>query len=198
MSAALGVSRLIDGLNRWLGRGVAWLTLAMVLVGAYNAVARYVERDLGLSLSSNAYLELQWYLFSLVFLLGAPYTLRADAHVRVDVLYGGHRQRARAWIDLVGTLLFLLPFCAVATWYAWEFAVISWREGEMSSDPGGLARYPLKAVVPAAFVLVGLQGISEAIKRVGLLRGLSADEVGLVEPALEGADAGEDPRGAGG
>ncbi len=181
MQAALRFSWAIDASSRLLSRIVAWLCLAMVLVGAFNAVARYLERDLGLSLSSNAYLELQWYLFSLVFLLAAPYTLRLNGHVRVDVLYGGHSAAAKAWIDLVGTLLFLLPFCAMAAWYSLDFAVISWRQGEMSSDPGGLARYPLKAVVPTTFVLVGLQGISEAIKRIGILRGLSPAEVRLVE-----------------
>jgi TRAP-type mannitol/chloroaromatic compound transport system permease small subunit len=185
MQAALTVSRAIDGLNRRLAHVVAWLTLLMVLVGAFNAIARKVGPPLGLSLSSNAYLELQWYLFSLVFLLGAPYTLRMNGHVRVDILYAGHRPKARAWIDLVGTLLFLLPFCAMAIWYSWEYAAISVAEREISSDPSGLWRWPLKAVMPAAFILVALQGISEAIKRVGILRGLSADEVELEEPSLE-------------
>jgi TRAP-type mannitol/chloroaromatic compound transport system permease small subunit len=188
MQDLLRLSLSIDRLSRGIARVVAWMTLAMVLVGAYNAVARYVERDLGLSLSSNAYLELQWYLFSLVFLLGAPYTLRAGGHVRVDVLFGGHSQRTKAWIDLAGTLLFLLPFCCMATWFSWEYAAISWRESEVSSDPGGLLRYPLKAVIPLAFILVGAQGISEAIKRLGILRGLSAEEVGLDEPPIMGTE----------
>jgi len=185
MQAALSISRAIDGLSRRLARVVSWMTLGMVLVGALNALARKIGPSLGLALSSNAYIELQWYLFSLVFLLGAPYTLRANGHVRVDVLYGGHRPVARAWIDLVGTLVFLLPFCAVATWYSWDFAAISIREGEISSDPNGLLRWPLKAVIPAAFILVGLQGISEAIKRVGILKGLTPEEVELDETPLE-------------
>ena len=171
MRRALRFARLVDGVNRAAGRTVAWLTLAMVLVGAYNAVARYVERDMGLSLSSNAYLELQWYLFSLVFLLGAPYALRKGAHVRVDVLYGGHGVRGKAWIDLFGTILFLIPFCVFAIGISWEFVAESWAMREMSSDPGGLPRWVLKPVVPLAFALLALQGVSEAIKRVAVLAG---------------------------
>ena len=188
MQAALRVSRVIDAGSRRLAHGVAWLTLAMILMGAFNALARYLGTYIGVALGSNAYLELQWYLFSLVFLFGAPYTLRSGGHVRVDVLYGGHRREAQAWIDLCGTLLFLLPFCAVVIWYSWDSAAIAWREKENSSDPGGLLRYPIKMAVPAAFVVVALQGVSEAIKRVGILRGLSDEEVGLAEPLLEGPD----------
>ena len=185
MSALLRISAAIDWLNEQIGKLVGVLVLAMVGFGAFNALARYAGRFTETQLSSNAFIELQWYLFSLVFLLGAPYTLRANGHVRVDVLYGGHRPVARAWIDLVGTLVFLLPFCAVATWYSWDFAAISIREGEISSDPNGLLRWPLKAVIPAAFILVGLQGISEAIKRVGILKGLTPEEVELDETPLE-------------
>ncbi len=183
---ALRLSTAIDGFHRRLAGMVAWLTLAMVLVGAYNAVARYMERGLGLQLSSNAYLELQWYLFSLVFLLGAPYALRADAHVRVDVLYGGHSQRGKAWVDLLGGVLLLIPFCLFAIWISWDFVMDSWRVREQSSDPGGLPRWPLKIVVPAAFALVALQGVSEVIKRIAILRGASAEEVGLTEPRRGG------------
>ena len=183
MAGLLRIAKGIDGLSRRVGRMVAWLTLAMVLVGAYNAIARYVERDLGLALSSNAYVELQWYLFSLVFLLGAPYTLRCDRHVRVDVIYGGHPPLAKAWIDLVGGLLLLLPFCAFAIWSSTDFVLDSWSQREMSSDPGGLPRYPLKTVVPIAFFLVGLQGISEVIKRLAIIRGMSPEAVGLEEAA---------------
>jgi TRAP-type mannitol/chloroaromatic compound transport system permease small subunit len=165
----LAISKAIDGLNRRVGRAVAWLTAAMVLIGAYNAIARYLERDLGLQLSSNGLLELQWYLFSAVFLLGAAYALRRDAHVRVDVLYGGHTRRVRAWVDLAGALLFLVPFCAFAVWVSWGFVADSWAEREISPDPGGLPRWLLKPAVPAAFVLLALQGVSETIKRAAIL-----------------------------
>jgi len=181
MALLLRIAQRIDGLSRRLGRAVAWLTLVMVLVGAYNALARYLERDLGLQLSSNAYVELQWYLFSLVFLLGAPYTLRCDRHVRVDVIYGGHPPLAKAWIDLVGGLLLLLPFCAFAIWASTDFVLDSWSQREVSPDPGGLPRYPLKTVVPIAFFLLGLQGISEIIKRLAIIRGMSPEAVGLKE-----------------
>ena len=192
MRKLIALSLWIDRLDRRLARGVAWLLLVMVLVGAFNAVARYCERDLGLQLSSNAMLELQWYLFSLVFLLGAPHALRAGAHVRVDVLYGGLPARGRHWIDLCGTLLFLIPFCAFGIWASVAFVADSWAEWERSNDPGGLPRWPLKTVVPIAFALILLQGLSEAIKRLALLRGATAAEVGLDEPRdLDGDDAGE-------
>lgn len=188
MQGLLRAARAVDRLNRSLGKAVGWLLLVMVLVGAYNAVARYLERDLGLSLASNAYVELQWYLFSLVFLLGAPYTLRAGAHVRVDVLYGGHSTRGKAWIDLVGGILFLIPFCIFAIWISLDFVANSWAVREQSPDPGGLARWPLKAVVPVAFGLLALQGFSELVKRAAILRGATAEEVGLEEPALTDDD----------
>lgn len=189
MRWCLRVASAIDEVNRRLGRGVAWLTLWMVLVGAYNAIARSFERELGLRLSSNALLELQWYLFSLVFLLGAPWALRAGAHVRVDVIYGGHSVRGRAWIDLVGGLVLLAPFCVFAIQVSWPFVVDSWREGEMSNDPGGLPRWPLKPFVPLAFALLLAQGISEVIKRIAILRGMSSEEVGLEEPRADGEGA---------
>lgn len=188
MKLALSLSRRVDALNRAVGRGMAWATLVMVLIGAFNAVARTVERQVGLELSSNAYLEAQWYLFSLVFLLGAPYTLRANAHVRVDVLYGQHPARWKAWTDLVGSLLFLVPFCLFAIWISWDFVANSLAVWERSPDPGGLPRWPLKLVVPFAFALLGLQGLSEATKRIAFLSGMSAEEVGLVEPPLVDRD----------
>ena len=184
MKTALSRSRLIDALNRRIGRAMGWATLAMVLIGAFNAIARTVERRLGLELSSNAYLEAQWYLFSLVFLLGAPYALRANAHVRVDVLYGQHPPRWKAWTDLLGSLLFLIPFCVFAIWSSWDFVGNSIAVRELSPDPGGLPRWPLKLVVPIAFGLLGLQGLSEAVKRVAFLSGMSAEDVNLEEPAF--------------
>lgn len=190
MRLLIATSLWIDRLNRRVARAVAWLLLVMVLVGAYNAIARYCERDLGLHLSSNALLETQWYLFSLAFLLGAPYALRAGDHVRVDVLYGGLPARGRHWIDLCGALLFVIPFCAFSIWFSLRFVADSWTENEMSNDPGGLPRWPLKPVVPLAFLLILLQGVSEAVKRIALLRGATAAEVGLDEPAAPTPDEG--------
>ena len=174
-------ARTIDALNRRIGRAVAWLTAVMIAVGAFNAVARYIERDIGVAWSSNGLLELQWYLFSLVFLLGAPLALRRDAHVRVDVLYGRHRLKVRAWIDLFGGLLFLLPLCVFAIASSWSFVADSWHSREMSGDPGGLPRWILKPAVPIAFALLALQGLSESIKRLAILRGRDPEEVGLRE-----------------
>ena len=183
MSALLRLARAVDGLNRAVGRLAAWLTLAMVLMGAYNAVARYFDRAAGGGLSSNALVEGQWYLFSLVFLLGAPHALRAGAHVRVDVFYGRLSERARDWIDLLGGLLFTLPFCVFALWIAWPSVHDSWVVREVSPDPGGLARWPIKAVIPVAFALLLLQAASETIKRAARLAGR---EVDLAEPDAPG------------
>lgn len=165
----------IDRFSSWTGRGLYWLTLVMVLVGAYNAAVRYLDRYTGLGLSSNAYIELQWYLFSLIFLLGGAYALRHDAHVRVDVLYGRLSPRGKAWINVLGTLLFLVPFCGLMLWVSVPFVLRSWGATtgilEVSPDPGGLPRYPIKTVVPLAFVLLLVQGVSLLIKQVALLRG---------------------------
>lgn len=163
--------RTIDAINERIGRFVRWLVLVMVVVGAFNAVARYVGRWLGVNLTSNSLLEGQWYLFSLVFLLGAAYTLKHDGHVRVDVLYSRLSPRARAWIDLVGTVVFLLPFSAFCLWVSWPTVRNSWSVLEGSSDPGGLPRYPIKSAILVAFVLLILQGLAEAGRRVRQLRG---------------------------
>ncbi len=181
MSALLRLARGIDALNRAVGRAAAWLSFAMVLMGAFNALARYFDRAAGGGLSSNAWVEGQWYLFSLVFLRGAPYALRAGAHVRVDVLYGRLPARGRHWIDLLGGILFTIPFCVFALWISWPAVHESWVIREGSPDPGGLPRWPIKAVIPVAFALLLLQGLSETLKRAALLAGRSEDEVGLKE-----------------
>lgn len=142
----------------------------MILVGAFNALARYATRITGLSLASNAYIDLQWYLFSLVFLLGAGYGLQCDAHVRVDVLFQKLSPKGRAWIDLLGTLLFLGPFCGVMLWVSWPAVRASWAVREASPDPGGLPRYPIKAMILVAFVLLLLQGASHAVRQISILR----------------------------
>ncbi|MFQ5699040.1 MAG: TRAP transporter small permease subunit [Myxococcota bacterium] len=161
----------IDRLNAAIGRATSWGVLAMVALGAYNAVARYVGRSIGINLSSNAFIELQWYLFSLVFLLGAASVLQQDRHVRVDVLYARASPRTRAWIDLVGTVLFLIPFCGFAIWITWPSVASSWQILESSSDPGGLPRYPIKSVTLIAFALLALQGLSQLVQAVERLRG---------------------------
>ena len=178
MKACLAFARRVDRLNERLGSAVAWLALAMVLIGAYNAVARYLGRFIGRDLSSNTYVELQWYLFSVLFLLGAAWALKRDGHVRVDVVYGHLPPRARAWIDVAGTLLLLLPFCALMLALAWPYVANSVAVREGSPDPGGLARWPIKALIPASFALLFLQGLSELTKRLAVALGVDDAERG--------------------
>ncbi len=163
-----------DRLNSRIGVAVSWLTLAMVAVGAYNAVVRYLGRFTGWNLSSNAYLELQWYMFSLVFLLGAAYALLTGAHVRVDVIFSRLPERWRRRIDLWGSLLFLIPFAVFGLVMSWPAVRNSWAVLEVSSDPGGLPRYPIKSVLLVAFALLALQGLAEAVRNWQRLRALKA------------------------
>ena len=167
MTALLRFSGFIDTLNEWIGRAVAWLGLVAVLVCTGNALARYA-----LNIGSNAWLELQWYLNSAVFLLVAAWALKRNDHVRIDVIAGRLSQRAQAWIDIVGGVFMLLPAAIVIAWYSWPSLANSWHGNEYSSDPGGLIRWPVRLLIPVAFSLLALQGISETIKRVAFLRGL--------------------------
>lgn len=170
-------ARRIDHFSEWSGRVLYWFTLGMIGIGAFNAVARYLDRYTGLGLSSNLWIELQWYLFSLVFLLGAAYTLKDDAHVRVDVLYTQLSRKGKAWVNLFGTVLFLMPFCAVILWMSIPFVSNSWAILETSPDPGGLPRYPIKTVIPLALVLLMVQGVSILIREVAVLRGVDLGDV---------------------
>lgn len=171
----LRVASGIDRLTAAAGRFVSWLAVLMVVLGAFNAVVRYLGRFVGRSLSSNAYLEAQWYLFSLVFLIGAAYTLQRDAHVRVDVLFSRFSDRVRSWINILGTLLLLVPFSVFVLWSSWPAVRNSWRIREVSPDPGGLPRYPLKAVILLCFILLLLQALSELIKEIHKLRSPAED-----------------------
>jgi len=166
----LKLSRLIDRLNAAVGRWVAWLVLAAVLVSAGNAVVRKL-----LNTSSNAFLEIQWYLFAAVFLLVAGDTLRRQAHVRIDVLSGRLSKRTQAWIDILGVLCFLMPLVVMVVSLSWPIVARAYTSGEMSNNAGGLIRWPVLALLPLGFALLGLQGLSELIKRVAWLRGLIAD-----------------------
>ena len=167
MSSLLRFSAFIDALNEWIGKAVAWLGLAAVVICTVTAVARYA-----LNIGSNAWLEIQWYLNAAVFLLVAAWALKRNEHVRIDVIAGRLSPRAQAWIDIVGSLFMLLPAVAIIAWYSWPSLVSSWRIQEYSSDPGGLIRWPVRILIPIAFTLLGLQGISELIKRVAFLKGL--------------------------
>lgn len=170
MHSLLRISRAIDALNARIGRALYWLVLLMVLVSAGNAVFRYL-----FNLASNALLELQWYLFSAVFLLCAGYTLLEDEHIRIDVISSRLAPRTRAWIDVFGTLLFLLPVSMLILWLSWPVFVNAWTSDEISSNAGGLIRWPARLLVPLGFFLLGLQGMSELVKRIAFLRGLIPD-----------------------
>jgi len=163
----LGLSRAVDWLNDLIGRSVYWLILVAVLVSAANAMLRYT-----FDLSSNAWLELQWYLFSTVFLLCAGYTLGRNEHVRIDIVAGHMSRRTQAWIDLFGGLFFLLPMSLIIMYLAWPVFIESYTRHEISGDAGGLLRWPARLLVPVGFLLLSLQGISEVIKRIAFLRGL--------------------------
>lgn len=173
MQFLLKAARWIDQLNEWLGQLTFGLMLVMFVLGAFNAITRYLGRFMGQNLSSNLYIESQWYLFSLIFLLGAAYVLKQDAHVRVDIIYSRLSRVGKAWVDLFGALLLLLPMCVVVLIYSFPSVLNSWRVLEQSSDPNGLPRYPLKTFILVAFFLLALQGVAEIIKQVAILRGIT-------------------------
>lgn len=171
MKSLLALARAIDGVNERVGRMVGWLVLAACLVSAGNASVRYL-----FNASSNAWLEIQWYMFGAMFLPAAGYVLRHDGHVRVDIFYHRLSVRGRAWVDLLGGLLFLLPMAVLIGWLSWPVFMQSWTIGEMSPDPGGLVRWPVKLLVPLGFGLLALQGVAEIIKRAGILTGACQPE----------------------
>ncbi len=166
MRALLAFSRLIDYANECVGRAVAWLVLIAVLVSAGNAMMRYV-----FNVSSNAWLEIQWYLFSAIFLLAAGWALKRNAHVRIDVIASRLSANAQAWIEIFGTIFFLMPMALLILYFSWPMFIQSWTGHEISSDAGGLVRWPVKLLIPVGFALLVLQGASEIIKRIAFLRG---------------------------
>jgi len=166
MNMLLKLSRWIDSLNERVGKLVMWLVFVTTLIATGNALAKYLLGE-----GSNAWLEAQWYGFGAMFLLGAGYTLRHNGHVRIDVLYQRFSARGQAFIDLLGGILFLLPVSILLTWLSWPLFAESWRIQEMSPDAGGLIRWPIKLILPLGFGLLLLQGISEIIKRIGVLTG---------------------------
>ena len=181
MKALLGVSRAIDALNEQVGRLVYWCVLITVLVSAANATSRYA-----LNIASNAWLELQWYLFAAVFLLSAGYTLLHNEHIRIDVVAAQLSRRRQVWIDVFGLVVFLLPMSVFIMWLSWPIFMNAWTSGEISGSAGGLTRWPARLLVPAGFFLLSLQGISELIKRIAYLRGVIDDPVERhKDPALD-------------
>lgn len=172
MKQLLALSRAIDFVNERVGRLVYWGVLIMVLVSAANATSRYA-----LNMASNAWLELQWYLFALVFLFCSGYTLLHNEHVRIDVVSSRLSRRTQVWIDVFGFLLFLLPMSLFIMWLSWPVFMNAWTSGEISGNAGGLIRWPARLMVPVGFFLLSLQGFSELIKRIAFLMGLISDPV---------------------
>lgn len=167
MNALLKLSARIDAANEWIGKIAGWFGLLAVIICTVNAIFRYT-----LNMSSNAWLEIQWYFNAVMFLLVAAWALKRNDHVRIDVIGGKLSRKAQAWIDIFGGLLALLPASLIIAWYSWPSLVNSYLISEYSSDPGGLIRWPIRLLIPVAFTLLALQGVSEIIKKAAFLRGL--------------------------
>ena len=170
MQGLLKLSRLIDGMSERVGAAIIWLVLIAVLISAANAIARKVF-DVG----SNAFLEVQWYLYAGIFLLGAGYTMLRQGHVKIDVILGRFSKRTQIKVEIFGILFFLMPFVYQVIRLVMPLVIQAYETGEMSENAGGLIRWPVYAIIPAGFALLGIQGVSELIKRVGYLKGLCDD-----------------------
>jgi len=170
VKALLALSRAIDAISERIGRTLYWLILAAVLISAANATVRKI-----FNYSSNSFLEIQWYLFSLVFLFLAGYTLKNNEHVRIDIITGRFSARVRAWIDIFGTVFFLLPMAILIAYLSWPVFVDAYERHEVSTNAGGLIIWPARLMVPIGFLLLILQGVSELIKRIAFLQGLIPD-----------------------
>jgi TRAP-type mannitol/chloroaromatic compound transport system permease small subunit len=166
MRPLLAVSSAIDLLNEKIGYVCNFLVLAACIVSAGNAMIRYA-----FSYSSNGWLELQWYMFAILVMFGASYTFKRNEHVRVEIFYLFLTERGQLWLDMIGTLFFLIPSCLLLAYLSWPFFMQAYSVGEMSGNAGGLVRWPIKFVIPAGFVLLALQGVSEVIKRIAALKG---------------------------
>jgi TRAP-type mannitol/chloroaromatic compound transport system permease small subunit len=170
LKALLNLSRLIDGMTDGIGRLVYWLVLVAALISCGNATIRYA-----FNMSSNAWLEIQWYLFSAVFLFCSGYALLHGQHVRIDVIYGRLSKRVQTWIDILGTIFFLMPMAISIMWMSWPVFVDAYQHNEVSTNSGGLPLWPARLMLPVGFFLLILQGFSELIKRIAFLRGLIPD-----------------------
>ena len=178
MDTLLRLSHGIDAMSRFIGKFIIWLVLAAAVTSAANAVARKA-----FSIGSNAFLEIQWYLFGLIFLSCGGYTLMRNEHVRIDLLSSKLSRRGQVWIDIFGIVFFLMPMAIAIMVLSWPVFVNAWQSGEMSNSAGGLIVWPARFMVPAGFFLLVLQGLSELIKRIGFLKGLCPD------PSAKGSNA---------
>src|SRR6201985_219512 len=166
MRPLLALSEAIDALNEKIGYLCNFLVLAACVVSAAHAMTRYALPD-----TSNGWLKLQWYMFAILVMFGASYTVKRNEHVRVEIFYLFLTERGQLWLDMIGTLFFLIPACLLLAYLSWPFFMQAYAVGEMSGNAGGLVRWPIKFVIPAGFVLLALQGVSEVIKRAAALRG---------------------------
>ncbi|WP_395059039.1 TRAP transporter small permease subunit [Polaromonas sp.] len=173
MKHLLSLSRLIDNISTVIGKFTMWLILATTLISAGNAIVRKA-----FDMSSNSLLEIQWYLFAAVFMLGAGYGFLCNSHVRIDFVSARLSDRTRNWVDVFGIVFVLIPFCILLISLSWPFFVNAYNNGEMSQNAGGLIRWPVYLLVPVGFMLLVLQGLSELIKRVAFLRGMINDPIG--------------------
>ncbi|PZA00448.1 C4-dicarboxylate ABC transporter substrate-binding protein [Gammaproteobacteria bacterium 2W06] len=174
MRGLLTLSGMIDALSDRVGRALRWVAMLMIALGVINVIGRYLGAELGMQLSSNALLEGQIQAFAVIFLLGSAYLLRHDGHIRVDILQSRFSARTRAWVDLLGALLALVPFCGVMLLNGVGYVALAWARGEVSPNPGGLPLYPIKTVILIGFALLLAQGISQAIKAAATLTGREA------------------------
>lgn len=176
MAFLLALSRAIDSVTAFIGKAISWLLLAAILISAINAVMRKA-----FSLSSNAWLESQWYLFSAVFLIAAAYTLLSNEHVKVDLVYSRLSRKGQLWVDILGTIFFLMPFCLVTVYLSWPVFLQKFASGEVSNNTGGLIQWPAWVLIPIGFSLLAVQGVSELIKRIAILRGDIPDPVAVAD-----------------
>ena len=195
MHALLGVARVIDRFTGAIAQVMQWLTLLMVLLGAYNVITRYVGRYIQQSLGGAIYTVLQTYMFDLVFLLAAGWVLSVDGHVRVDIIYSRLNERRKAWVDLFGTVFFLLPFCYMGFMLSLPYVRRSWQHMEVNVNANNIPIYPMKTLIPIAFALLALQGIAQIIKLIAKLRGIeSSGKATIIEsppPEQGGATQGQ-------
>lgn len=180
MSFLLSLSRLIDALTERIGKLAMWFILATTLISAGNAIVRKI-----FDTSSNAFLEIQWYLFAGVFMLGSGYAFLRNAHVRIDFISSKFSARGRNWVDVIGIIFFVFPLCYMMATLGWPLFVNAYESGEMSSNAGGLIRWPVYALIPAGFALLALQSLSELIKRIAFLTGNGPDVLAHEGPSEE-------------
>lgn len=186
MELMLGWSRGVDRVNEFIGKSVIWLILLAVLVSTLNALSRKI-----FSVSSNAWLELQWYLFGGAFLLSAAYTLKQNEHIRIDIIYGARSRRTQHWIDLIGHVFFLLPFVLIMSWFLVPYALRALESGQISTNAGGLLIWPARAMLALGFVMLTFQALSEIVKKIAVMRGVIDDPTPFISAheaaELEGA-----------